>query len=141
MLVYGQDAEIAAWVAEKIGNPNFGLCKAIGVEREGNLIAGIVYSNYIESPLGKPIMIEISMAAIDKRWATRHNLRELFAYPFIQLAVERVQVTTPVESEGVFKINKKLGFTYEGTARKAHFLGGDVHVLSMLRSECKWLGE
>jgi len=138
-LVYGQDEYIAKWVSDKIGNQDFGPCRAIGVERDGKLIAGVVYSNYIESPTGKPIMVEISMAAIDSRWATRYTLRELFAYPFIQLRVERVQVTTPVESEGVLKINKKLGFIHEGIARKAHFLGGDVHVLSMLRNECKWL--
>lgn len=138
-LLYGYDESVAKWVSEKIGNPDFGLCRAIGVLKDDNLIAGVVYSNYIESPDGRPIMCEISMAAIDKRWANKYTLNKLFAYPFIQLKVERVQVSTPVESRGVRKINEKLGFIYEGTARKAHFLGGDVDVLSMLKHECRWL--
>lgn len=138
-VLYGSDLFVKNWVSEKIGNPNFGLCAAIGVLDGPKLIAGVVYHNYIESPDKKPIMCEISCAAIDKRWSNRYTLNKLFAYPFIQLKVERVQVTIPVESEGVIKFNEKLGFKYEGTARKAHFLGGDVAVLGMLRDECKWI--
>jgi RimJ/RimL family protein N-acetyltransferase len=137
-LIYGRDVEIAAWVSAKIGEPNFGQCSAIGVELDGKIIAGVVYSNYVEHH-GKPISIELSIASIDKRWCTRYNLRELYAYPFLQLNVQRAQVSTPVESQGVVKFDEKLGFKYEGTARKAHFLGGDMVVLSMLRDECRWL--
>lgn len=138
-LIYGADDLIKDWVSTKIGNPNFGLCVAIGVMSETEIIAGIVYHNFIRSPDGRPISIEISMAAINQRWANRRTLKALFEYPFNQLGVERVQVTTPVESKHVRKINEKLGFTYEGTGRKAHFLGGDVDVLSMLRHECHWI--
>lgn len=138
-LLYGSDLFVKNWVAEKIGNPDFGACVAIGVLDGAKQIAGIVYHNYIQSPTGKPIMIEISMAAIDQRWANRRTLKALFGYPFNQLGVERIQVTTPVESKHVRKINEKLGFTYEGTGRKAHFLGGDVDVLSMLKDECQWI--
>ena len=138
-LIYGQDEFIKKWVSEKIGFPDFGQSVAIGIELDGALIAGVVYHNYIESPSGKPIMCEASMAAIDKRWANRYTLKQIFSYPFIDLGVERLQVSTPVESKGVRIINEKLGFTYEGTGRKAHFLGGDVDVLSMLKHECKWI--
>ena len=79
------------------------------------------------------------MASIDKRWFTREVANAVFSYCFKQLGVQRVQVSTPVESKHVRKINEKLGFVYEGTARKAHFLGGDVDVLSMLRDECRWI--
>lgn len=138
-LLYGADLYVKNWVGDKIGTRDFGACKAIGVLRGPLLVAGIVYHNYIESPLGKPISIEVSMAAIDKRWANRRTLRALFAYPFLQLGVGRVQVSTPAESRNVRKINEKLGFVYEGTGRKAHFLGGDVDVLSMLKEECEWI--
>lgn len=138
-LVYGHDSIISKWVSCQIGNPDFGLCRAIGVMIQEKLIAGVVYHNFIKSPSGEPISIEISCAAIDKRWSTRHNLRELLRYPFIDLGVKRLQVTIPVESKGVRKFNEKLGFKYEGTGRQAHFLGGDVDVLSMLKHECRWI--
>lgn len=138
-LLYGSDLFVKNWVAEKIGHPNFGPSTAIGVMLGPTLIAGIVYSNYIESPSGDPVMVEASVVAIDKRWATRPVLRAIFSYPFIQLQVKRLQLTIPVESFGVRKFNEKLGFKYEGTCRKAHFLGGDVDVLSMLKHECRWI--
>ncbi len=138
-LWYGQDEFVKNWVGEKIGTTDFGPCKAIGVLKGLLLVAGVVYHNYIESPDCRPISIEISMAADDKRWANRRTLKALFTYPFIQLGVGRIQVSTPVESVKVRKINEKLGFVYEGTGRKAHFLGGDVDVLSMLKHECRWL--
>jgi RimJ/RimL family protein N-acetyltransferase len=137
-LVYGRDAEIAEWVSKKIGEPNFGQCTAIGVELDGGIIAGVVYSNYVEHK-GNPISVEISCASVDKKWCTRYNLRALYTYPFRQLRVPRAQVSIPVESKGVVKFNEKLGFKYEGTGRKAHFLGGDMVVLSMLRDECRWI--
>lgn len=137
--LYGSDAFVKKWVSEKIGNPEFGACSTIGILDGPTLIAGVVYHNYIESPMGNPIMCEISCAAIDKRWSNRYTLKRLFSYPFSELKVGRLQVTIPVESQGVIKFNEKLGFKYEGTARKAHFLGGDVAVLGMLKDECRWL--
>lgn len=136
--VFGQDEKVAEWVGSKIGNPKFGLYTAIGVVEDGTPIAGVIYSNYFQHE-GKPISIEISCAAIDKRWATREVLRQLFSYPFHQLGLARIQVSIPVESANVRKFNEKLGFKYEGTGRKAHFLGGDMDVLSMLKHECKWI--
>lgn len=137
-LLYERDAFVKKWVGEKIGDPDFGPSSAIGVMNGPSLVAGIVYSNYIQHK-GKPISIEISCAAIDKRWANRTTLKALFEYPFNQLFVDRVQVSIPVESKGVRKFNEKLGFKYEGTGRKAHFLGGDMDVLSMLKHECEWI--
>ncbi|MDE2105820.1 MAG: GNAT family N-acetyltransferase [Patescibacteria group bacterium] len=138
-LLYGQDDFVRGWVAQRIGNPKFSFSTTIGVTRGDELIAGIVIHNYIESPIGEPIMCEISMAATDKRWATRPVMRAVFGYCFNQLGVKRVQVCTPVESKNVRIVNEKLGFKYEGTARQAHYLGGDIDVLSMLRDECKWI--
>lgn len=138
-LLYGEDEFVKNWVGDRVGTRDLGPCKAIGVLKGQYLVAGVVYHNYIESPSGKPLMCEITMAAEDKRWANRRTLKGLFAYPFIQLGVERLQVSTPVESRNVRIINEKLGFIYEGTGRKAHFLGGDVDVLSMLKHECRWI--
>ena len=137
--LYGNDIYVSKWVAEKIGNPSFGVCSTIGILKGPLLIAGIVYSNYIVSPAGMPIMCEVSCAAIDKTWANRYTLNALFSYPFTELAVGRLQVTIPTESKKVIKFNEKLGFQHEGIARKAHFLGGDVVIMSMLRDECRWL--
>lgn len=78
-LIYGQTERVAAWVAAHIDgcDRGFGDCTAIGVERD-ELIAGIVYHNW-HPEAG---VIEVSGAAIDKRWIRRDILAGLFEYPF-----------------------------------------------------------
>lgn len=141
MLLYGFDKEISNWVSQRIGYIDFGLCTAIGVARNNTLVAGIVYSNYIKSPQGHPISIEISMNSIDKRWCSRDNLNALLSYPFIQLGVKRVQSTCAKKDKTTRKFLERLGFTLEGVGRKAWPLGGDCTVYSLLRHECRWLKE
>jgi RimJ/RimL family protein N-acetyltransferase len=68
----------------------FGRFVSMGVIREGELIAGVLYHNW--SP--ETGAIEISAAATDPRWLTKETLRALFAYPFdgirCQIVVARI---------------------------------------------------
>lgn len=68
------------WVAERIPgcDRGFGECTAMGVERNGRLIAGVVYHSWCPE-WGT---IEMSGAAIDRRWMTRSVIHRLLAYPF-----------------------------------------------------------
>ena len=119
--------------------PDSRLSTAIGVIKNNKLICVVLYSGYIESPFGEPIMIEMSVCSIDKSWCTRHNLKEFFTYPFIYLKVKRVQATISKQNKSVRKFAQKLGFKYEGMGRKAYPLGGDAAVYSLLRKECRWI--
>lgn len=141
MLIYGRDAEIASWVCQQLKKKPYiaGLYRAVGIERNSKLIGAVVWNNYYEDNYGKPLLIEATIATIDKRWATRHNLRELFAYPFIQLKVKRVQATCHRKAKRVRTTLDKLGFHFEGIVREAHPSGGDAAHYSILKSECKWI--
>lgn len=79
-LVYGHDAAAAAWVAERIPGceRGFGECKAIGVEKDGEIIAAVIYHNW--SPEFETI--EMSAAATSKTWMSRPIINGLLAYPF-----------------------------------------------------------
>lgn len=135
-LVYGQDDIVAEFVGNLLMKDQeaFKPCKAIGVEHNGELIAGIVYNKYEPN-----LLIEMSIASIDKRWATRHNLRALFIYPFIQLNLKRVQALCSAKDEGVKMFLKRLGFTHEGTHPCAYHDGGVAMSFGMLKHECRWL--
>jgi RimJ/RimL family protein N-acetyltransferase len=137
MLLYGCDKEVLEWVSWQLFKENdaFGKeDKAIGVIIENKLIAGVVYNRFVPN-----VSIEMSIASIDKRWATRHNLKAFFNYPFIQLGLERVQTLCSSSDEGVIMFNKRLGFKQEGLHRKAWPMGGDAISWGMLKSECKWI--
>lgn len=140
-LLYGADKSISDWVSKEIfGVPGqFEKSKAIGVLHDGKLIAGVVYNNMITRNDGDPYCIEMSVASIDKRWATRHNLNAFFSYPFIQLRLERVQTHCKADDEGVIMFNKRLGFKPEGYHRQLWASGGDAISWSMLRHECRWI--
>ena len=56
----------------------FGACQAIGVERNGELVAGIVYHNW--NP--ESGVIEVSAASTCRDWLSRAILAEIFGYPF-----------------------------------------------------------
>lgn len=135
MLVYGYDAQVAEWVSIKLGGVYFENCKAIGIVADNELIAGVVYNNYHEQPK----MIEASIASINPKWATREHLKGLFAYPFEQLEVVRLQASCSRKNKRIKRFLARLGFVFEGYARAAHHTGGDAAVFSMLKHECKWI--
>ena len=142
MIAIGYDDIVCDWVSAQL----FGRtgrfdrnCRAIGVENDKGLIAGVVYSNYRTKPDGNGLTVEMSIASIDKSWCTKSNLRTFFSYPFIQLDLERVQTTCSANEPDVIAFNKRLGFVHEGTHRKAWSLGGDALSWSMLKDECKWI--
>ena len=140
-LLYGCDDGVARWVSQQIfNNPDqFSNYRAIGIIDGERLICGVVYSDYRERPDGTPLTLEMSIASVDKRWANRHNLKALFAYPFIQLGLERVQTLCSANEGDIMNFNKRLGFKQEGIHRGLWPMGGDAVSFSMLSHECKWI--
>lgn len=140
MLLYGASKEVAAWTAKQFNQHEnyFDPCQAIGIVRDNQLIAGVIYNNQKESQ-GKPYMLEMTVASIDKRWATRHNLKALFQYPFTELDLRRVNTQCDADNEGTIMFNKRLGFKVEGKHPGSWPDGREALSLGMLREECPWL--
>ena len=137
MLLYGADKEIREWVSVGLFNEPDAFSdidKAIGIVKDGKLIAGIVYNNYLPN-----VSIEMSIFSIDKRWATRHNIKALFHYPFTQLNLRRVTALCSANEGDIMNFLKRLGFTQEGIHREAHPHGGDSISYGMLKTECRYL--
>lgn len=141
MLVYGQDEEVAKWVAHQLKLPLYpiGLYRAIGIVVDNGIAGGVVWHNYHEDSYKKPLLIEVSLATVDRRWATRKHIAELFAYPFIHLGVKRVQATCSRKAKRVRKTLDRLGFKFEGIVREAWPQGGDAAHYSILKHECFWI--
>ena len=136
MLVYDRQKELLEWASLQLfGEPDGWDDKAvaIGVELEGKIIAVVVYTNY------HPQMIEMHIASVDSRWASRYNLRRFFLYPFSQLGLGRVQAILAASNERAISMAKRLGFTYEGYHPQAFIGGVDAVSYGMLKHQCKWL--
>jgi len=137
VLLYGADKEVREWCSlglygdiESFGDKDY----TIGITKGDKLIAGIVYNNYLPN-----VSIEMSIFSIDKSWATRHNIKALFHYPFTQLNLRRVTALCSANEGDIMNFLKRLGFTQEGYHREANPLGGDMVSYGMLKTECRWL--
>ena len=142
MIVYEPNKLLCEWASNQLfGIPNiFGEnAKSIGYVLDEKLICVVVYNNYLECVDGSPHQIEMSIASIDKRWANRKTLKAFFEYPFIQLGLKRVQITSKTNAEGVNSMLKRLGCIKEGTHRKGYVTGEDCYSWSMLKEECRWI--
>lgn len=137
------DKDIAEWVARGIGSGGqagwFQEARCIGIIDKDNIIAGIVYSDIRDDVQGNPLSCSMSIYSVDKKWANRHNLRELFRFPFIQLGLKRVHTVCSAEKAEIMKFNKRLGFKQEGVHRMAWPLGGDSVSFGMIKENCRWL--
>lgn len=137
MLVYNADMDLCRWASNIIFGDSDGFddkARAIGVAKDNKLIAAVVYTQYQPEHL-----IEMSIASVDKRWATRYNLRAFFSYPFIDLNVKRVQTLCSSRRRDIIMFNERLGFKKEGLHRVSWHDFSDAISFGMLKKECRWL--
>lgn len=134
MLAYHDDSVIVPWVANRLGYAphDFEQARSIGIVRQGNLIAGVIYTEYREDS------ISMTIASTSPMWASKDNLYYLFDYPFNQLGCRRVTAFTAKKNKKSRKFLERLGFKLEGLIREG-FQGKDACVYGMLKRECKWL--
>ena len=133
-LVYGQDARVRSWVAERIGEELNDADVAIGVEQDGKLIAGVVYNMYTKASICMHVAAEPGA-----RWTTKEFMYAFFAYPFLQLNCNRVTGLVRTSNLAARKFDEHVGFIQEGVIRQAFEDGEDAILYGMLKSECKWI--
>ncbi|MCH7888582.1 MAG: GNAT family N-acetyltransferase [Proteobacteria bacterium] len=140
-IALGADEWVAAWVRRQIpGLGPFGPCTTMAIVDGREIIAGVVYNNYHDDCYGRPHAISISLAATHPRWCSRRTLRTIFAYPFSQLGVRRLQATVAKKNRRVRKLLEGVGFVLEGKGREAWPDCGDAMFYSMLRHDAdRWL--
>lgn len=104
------------------------------VDDNNNLIFGVIYYDY-----RKPVDIQVCIAGDAPTWATRETLNILFGYPFRQLKVRRMTAIISKKNKKSRSLCQRLGFVYEGNARKAMNNGDDAIIYGLLIEDCKWL--
>ena len=109
--------------------------RAIGVERNGKLTAGVVYDHY------NAANICMHIAALPgRRSFNREFLWIIFDYPFNQLHVKRVTGIVPASNPDAVNFAKGLkGIKLEATLTDAH-PDGDMLIYCMFKEKCTYLG-
>ncbi len=134
-LIYGADAEITDWVAQRIpGYVTSPGAKAIGVVKQGRFVAAVTYERYNGANIEAAIAAEPGA-----RWADRAVLRGLFSYPFEQLGVEAVTLLVALDNLASLNLATKLGFAQVAIVPFAAPAGVPLVILQMYRDQCRWL--
>jgi RimJ/RimL family protein N-acetyltransferase len=134
--VYSDPKRYVEWASGKIGIAAFRSdARAIGLERDGLLIAVAVYDTFSPGSCAMHIASDGS-----GRWLNKDFLFRMFAYPFIQCGFRRVTGLIAASNTASLRFARHIGFQDEGVLRE-EAPDGDVIVLGMLRRECKWISE
>lgn len=108
--------------------------KGIGLERDGELVAGAIYEGINQHNAwvhlaGKP----------GRQWMTREFLRYGFYYPFVELGLSRLSGYVNESNLEARRLDEHLGYREEARLKGAAPDGGDVIIYVMWRDECRFL--
>lgn len=135
MIILDQKQKVGEFVGEMIGTTEpWTHYEAIGIEKDGKIIAGAVIEDYISNA-----RCTVHCAGIGKKWLTREFLNLVFGYVFIQLDCK--VIVNIVESSNLdsVKFTKHLGFKNVYTVKGGGADGGDVLIFEMQKTDCKWI--
>ena len=108
--------------------------KGIGLERDGELTAGVLYEGFN----GRSMWMHVA-ANPGGRWLTREFLRYCFHYPFVEAGVDRVFGWVDAANAAARRFDEHLGFKPVAVIPGASRTGGEVVVYAMNKSECRYV--
>ena len=108
-------------------------CSAIGWERDGRIVAAVVFDQFYWPSICGHIASDGSRA-----WASREFLHAMFDYPFRQLKCVRITAPVAEDNSDAIRFLVRLGFKEEGRLRRALPDGRDRLIYGILKEECKW---
>lgn len=120
-------------MARKIrGSFNPEAARAIGLERNGNPVAGVFYEGWNHKSVVAHIAIEGRLTPL--------FLYAIFHYPFQVLGVHKVIAPVAESNEESIRLVKKMGFIEEARLLDAH-PDGALIFFTMTPDRCRFIGE
>lgn len=131
-LVLGENERVGPWIEEHGGGEYRLGTQCIGLERDGELVAGALFDYH------NGASVYGHWAVKDKLALTRDFLSAIFRYSFIQLDCSVFITLIAGDNEPSYSLVEKLGFSLEHTIKDAH-PSGELRIYTMRRNECRWL--
>lgn len=108
--------------------------KGIGLEKDGELIAGALYEGFS----GTNVWVHLA-GVPGRRWMTREFLRYGFHYPFNEMGVQRLSGYVNASNTDARRLNEHFGYQEEARLKGAALDGGDVILYVMWRKDCRYV--
>jgi len=135
-VIYGQEERLLPWAAERTGGGRFRPdAYTIGLERDGKLVAVVVFDGFSECDCNIHIASDGTRA-----WMNKELLLRTFAYPFVQLGYRRITGLVPAKNAQALAFNEHLGFEREGLCRYG-LPDDDLVIMGLLRERCRFIPE
>ena len=122
---------VGNWVAARVNGQYFeAASQAIGIEKDGKIIAGVIYENWNQVSIWCHIAIEGRL--------TKKYLWTIFDYPFKQIGAKKIIVPVSSSNEKSLRLVGKMGFVEEARIKDAR-PDGNMVFLVMDRENCRFL--
>lgn len=107
---------------------------AIGLRRDGQLVAATLYENFN----GANVWVHCAGES-GARWLVRDYLLAIFAFPFEVCKVQRVSAYVQADNWRSRRFIEHLGFQAEAVLRGAGSAGVDLIVYVMWKKDCRYV--
>ena len=127
-----QGEEIGNWVAQKIDGGYFAeQSSAIGLMKDGKILAGVIYENWNKQTVFCHIAVEGRL--------TKSYLKAIFDYPFNVLNVQKIIVPVVTDNQKSIKLVINMGFVEEARIKEGS-PSGDIIFMTLAKKDCRFLG-
>lgn len=133
--VISNPARVFAYVASLMPMQVTAGMKGLGLERGGELVAGVLYEGFNAHNVWMHVA-----SHMPGMWLNRGLLQLCFSYPFEQVGVRRVSVSVADSNAASKRFVQRLGFEREATLRGAARDGGDIGLWVLWREKCRFIG-
>ncbi len=106
--------------------------EAAAIVRRDRFAGGVLYTNYRDTS------IEMGWAG-EPGWATRANLHDMFAYPFIQLGCLRAWGCVRRSNNASRQFAKDIGCREVGVLEHEYGPGQDGILYTITADKCRWI--
>jgi RimJ/RimL family protein N-acetyltransferase len=122
------------FVADRTGETEYKEFAAIGLEEDGQIIAGVLF----QAHCGPNVLMHVASDGT-RKWMTPAYLCACFRYPFEHLKVRRITGLVRADNLPAQKFDEHLGFVREGVMRHGASDGTDMIIYGLLKEDCKYL--
>ena len=133
-LVFDDKSRVGQWVADQVEQTAaWGDFYAMGVERDGDLVAGIVFNSFN----GHNATAHIAVTRPSRALLTL--LHHAADYAFRQCGLKRLTGLVDVSNTKAARLDEHIGWEKEFVMRSAGADGGDLQVYVLWPDKCRWL--
>ncbi|WP_434111825.1 GNAT family N-acetyltransferase [Paraburkholderia caffeinilytica] len=133
-VLFDRKEEVMRFVARQTGESRYDDCSTIGLEKNGEIVAGVVYQGHN----GPNILMHFALGG-SRHLITPAFVSAVFMYPFQVLQCHRVTGLVRADNAGAQLLDEHLGFVREGVMREGAGDREDFIMYGMLERECRFL--